>query len=95
MTPAPAQLGILCDPGHKNFRIRNSIDFPIVSSASVLTFDGAMIKDARIAFGAVAPIPLRAANVEELPIGRTANEETAELAGIIASRQAFPLARNS
>jgi len=36
-----------------------------VSIASVLTFDGAMIKDARIVFGAVAPIPLGAGNVEE------------------------------
>ena len=33
MTPVPAQLGILCDPGHTKFRIRNSIDFPIVERA--------------------------------------------------------------
>ncbi len=65
---------------HK-FRIRNSIDFPIVSVASVLTFDGAEITDARIALGAVAPVPLRAVNVEEFLIGRTADEETAEHGG--------------
>ena len=64
----------------QKFRVRNSIDFPIVSVASALTFDGAKIKEARIVFGAVAPIPLRAANVEEALVGRTANEETAELA---------------
>ena len=74
--------------------MRNSIDFPIVSVASALTFDGAVIKDARIVLGAVAPIPLRAVNVEEFLIGRKANEETAELAGAIACKQAFPLARN-
>jgi NADPH-dependent glutamate synthase beta subunit-like oxidoreductase/CO/xanthine dehydrogenase FAD-binding subunit len=78
----------------RKFRIRNSIDFPIVSVASALTFDGAVIKDARIVFGAVAPIPLRAVNVEEFLIGRKADEETAELAGAIASKQVFPLARN-
>ena len=60
-----------------------------------LTFNGAVIKGARIVLGAVAPVPLRAVNVEEFLIGRTANEETAELAGMIASKHAFPLARNS
>lgn len=78
----------------QKFRIRNSIDFPILSVASVLTFDGAVIKDARIVLGAVAPIPIRAVSVEEFLIGRTANEETAEAAGIIASTQTFPLAKN-
>ncbi|OHD74239.1 MAG: hypothetical protein A2177_11880 [Spirochaetes bacterium RBG_13_68_11] len=78
----------------QKFRVRNSIDFPIVSVASALTLDGAKIKGARIVFGAVAPIPLRAANVEEALVGRTANEETAELAGAVASKQVFPLERN-
>ena len=54
----------------QKFRIRNSIDFPIVSVASALTLDGAKIKEARIVFGAVAPIPLRATNVEEALVGR-------------------------
>ncbi|MGO9307867.1 MAG: FAD binding domain-containing protein [Spirochaetia bacterium] len=79
---------------HK-FRIRNSIDFPIVSVASVLTFEGAVIRGARIVLGAVAPVPLRAVNVEEFLVGRTADEETAEQAGMIACRQAFPLSKNS
>jgi NADPH-dependent glutamate synthase beta subunit-like oxidoreductase len=78
---------------HK-FRIRNSIDFPIVSVASALTFAGATIKEARIVFGAVAPIPLRATNVEEALVGKPANTETAELAGAVAARQVFPLERN-
>jgi NADPH-dependent glutamate synthase beta subunit-like oxidoreductase/CO/xanthine dehydrogenase FAD-binding subunit len=78
----------------QKFRIRNSIDFPIVNVASALIFEGAVIKDARIVLGAVAPIPLRALNVEEFLIGKTVSEETADMAGTIASRQAFPLARN-
>jgi len=78
----------------QKFRIRNSIDFPIVSVASALTFDGTKIKDAKIVFGAVAPIPLRAVNVEEALIGKTASEETAEAAGMVAARQVFPLERN-
>ena len=78
----------------QKFRIRNSIDFPIVSIATALTFDGAKIKTARVVMGAVAPIPLRAVNVEETLIGRTLNEETAELAGNVASKQTFPLELN-
>jgi NADPH-dependent glutamate synthase beta subunit-like oxidoreductase/CO/xanthine dehydrogenase FAD-binding subunit len=77
------------------FRVRNSIDFPIVSVASVLAFTGAQIKDARIVLGAVAPIPLRALGVEEFLVGRKPDEETAELAGELACKQAFPLERNS
>jgi CO/xanthine dehydrogenase FAD-binding subunit len=79
----------------QKFRIRNSIDFPIVSVASTLTFEGAVIKEARVVLGAVAPIPLRALNVEEFLMGKRISEETADTAGTIASRQAFPLARNS
>ena len=78
----------------QKFRIRNSIDFPIVSVASALSFDGAKIKEARIVFGAVAPIPLRATNVEEALVGRKADEQTAELAGEVAAKQVFPLERN-
>ncbi len=78
----------------QKFRIRNSIDFPIVSVASALTLDGAKIGQARMVFGAVAPVPLRATNVEEALVGKPANEETAELAGAVAARQVFPLERN-
>jgi NADPH-dependent glutamate synthase beta subunit-like oxidoreductase len=78
----------------QKFRIRNSIDFPIVSVALALTFEGAVIRGARVVLGAVAPIPLRALNVEEYLVGKAANEETADSAGMIAARQAFPLARN-
>jgi CO/xanthine dehydrogenase FAD-binding subunit len=80
--------------GFHKFRIRNSIDFPIVSVASALSFSGSKIKEARIVFGAVAPIPLRAMNVEEALVGKEANEETAELAGAVAARQVFPLEKN-
>ena len=80
--------------GFHKFRIRNSIDFPIVSVASALRIEGGLITEARMVLGAVAPIPLRAVNVEEFLIGRKVDEETADLAGAVACRQVFPLARN-
>jgi CO/xanthine dehydrogenase FAD-binding subunit len=78
---------------HK-FRIRNSIDFPIVSVAASLLVEGSKIKEARMVFGAVAPVPLRAMGVEEYLVGKEANEETAAQAGEIAVRQVYPLSCN-
>jgi NADPH-dependent glutamate synthase beta subunit-like oxidoreductase/CO/xanthine dehydrogenase FAD-binding subunit len=79
---------------YQKFRIRNSIDFPIVSVASALTLTGSTVRQARMVFGAVAPVPLRATNVEEALVGKPVNEETAEMAGAVAARQVFPLERN-
>jgi len=62
--------------------------------ASALNFEGGKISAAKIVFGAVAPIPLHAVNVEEAIIGKPANEETAEMAGAIAAKQVFPLEKN-
>ena len=78
---------------HK-FRIRNSIDFPIVSVAISLRMESTKIKEARMVFGAVAPVPLRAMAVEEYLVGKEATEETAAQAGEIAVRQVYPLSCN-
>ena len=74
--------------------IRNSIDFPIVSVASVLTLAGGRVKTATIVLGAVAPLPLRAREVESYLKGRTLDEATAAEAGTIAIQGARPLAQN-
>jgi len=37
------------------FRLREAVDFPIVSVACVLNFEGNICKDVRIVLGAVAP----------------------------------------
>ncbi len=76
------------------FRIRNSIDFPIVSVASVFTMENGRVKTASVALGAVAPLPLRAKEVEAYLKGRTLDETTAAEAGAIAVQGAQPLAGN-
>jgi xanthine dehydrogenase iron-sulfur cluster and FAD-binding subunit A len=76
------------------FRIRNSIDFPIVSVASVLTMAGGRVKTASIALGAVAPLPLRAREVEAYLKGKTLDGPTAAEAGAIAIKGTRPLAQN-
>ncbi|MDA8426744.1 MAG: FAD binding domain-containing protein, partial [Treponema sp.] len=83
-----------CRFSFQKFRIRKSIDFPIVSVASAIAVEGGRIVEARLAFGAVAPVPVRAREVERFLVGRVPNDETAEEAGLVAIRDAVALAQN-
>jgi NADPH-dependent glutamate synthase beta subunit-like oxidoreductase len=76
------------------FRIRNSIDFPIVSVASAISMDGDRVTDARIVLGAVAPVPLRAREAEGFLRGKVPTEEIAETAAAIAVNETNPLSKN-
>lgn len=76
------------------FRVRNAIDFPIVSVACRISLRAGRVSDARIALGAVAAVPLRARDAEEFLAGRTIDGETAEAAGGLAVRGAAALPHN-
>jgi NADPH-dependent glutamate synthase beta subunit-like oxidoreductase len=91
VVPAPPAGSI---QGYWKFRMRNAIDFPIVSVAAVLLLEGATVRQARLTLGAVAPVPLRTRQVEDFLRGRQLDEETAAAAGEIAVRGIYPLARN-
>jgi NADPH-dependent glutamate synthase beta subunit-like oxidoreductase/CO/xanthine dehydrogenase FAD-binding subunit len=80
--------------GFLKFRIRKSIDFPIVSVASSLVVAKGTVEDATIALGAVAPVPLRAHQVEKFLIGKRLTEQNIEIAGSIAVKGVFPLGKN-
>jgi CO/xanthine dehydrogenase FAD-binding subunit len=80
---------------YRKFRIRHSIDFAIVSVASVLSLRDNQIRSAAVALGAVAPTPLRATDVERFLVGREPDAETAEAAGVIAAQTACPLPKNA
>jgi len=77
------------------FRLRKALDFPIVSVASVITIDGSICQDARIALGAVAPRPFRAREAEQTVRGKTVNPTTAEAASEAAVTGAIPLDMNA
>jgi NADPH-dependent glutamate synthase beta subunit-like oxidoreductase len=77
------------------FRVRNSIDFPILGVALNLGLEAGRVKSARVVLGAVAPVPRRAREVEELLVGRVLDEPTAEAAADLAVRAAQPLGHNA
>jgi len=76
------------------FRTRNSIDFPIVSVAAAITFEKNRVNHARIVMGALAPIPIRAREVEDFLKGKVPTEEIADAAGSMSVRDSNPLSNN-
>ena len=89
--PAPQQA---TEQTYQKFRIRQSIDFPIIGVACSLTMDSGKISDARIVLGAVAPVPLRARETEDFLKGKKLTPEVAAAAASVAVKGALPLARN-
>jgi xanthine dehydrogenase YagS FAD-binding subunit len=73
---------------------RATWDFPLVNVAAVLHVEGDTIKDARIVCGAVECVPRRLKSVEQAVIGQPKSEETATIAGRIASQGASPVQYN-
>jgi len=76
------------------FRLRNAIDFPIVSVAFCSTLEGGWFHDTRIVLGAVAPVPLRARALEALLEAQEPGEDLARAAGVLAAAAVQPLAEN-
>jgi len=86
-------------PGTKQafqkFRLRKAIDFPVLSVASVFSFEAGRVTEARIVLGAAAPVPLRLENVEAFVKDKAVDAETAEKAAALAIEGAIPLAENA
>jgi CO/xanthine dehydrogenase FAD-binding subunit len=77
------------------FRVRNAIDFPIVGLASLFVLKRGRFEAARLALGAVAPLPFRATAVEEFLLGKKPTDDVAEVAASLAVKGAEPLAGNA
>ena len=73
---------------------RNTWDFALVNVACSKIFQDNKLQDIRIVTGGVECVPKRLRASEEIALGSTADEETAKLAGGIASRGATPLNYN-
>ncbi|MFC2022578.1 FAD binding domain-containing protein [Chloroflexota bacterium] len=77
------------------FRLRDSVDFALVSVASVITEQDGICRQARIILGAVAPRPVRATAAEKVLVGRKIDATQAAIAAQAALKDALPLSKNS
>jgi len=77
------------------FTLRKPVDFAIVSVATVITVNGGVCTDARIALGAVAAGPVRATKAEKILVGSPVDEKAATDAAEAALAGAKPLSMNA
>jgi xanthine dehydrogenase YagS FAD-binding subunit len=75
--------------------LRKPVDFAIVSVASVISLEGEICRDASIALGAVAPVPIKAVKAEQIIKGKPLDAKTAEEAAEAAVAGAKPLSMNA
>jgi xanthine dehydrogenase YagS FAD-binding subunit len=77
------------------FAIRESIDFPIVNCAVMITSSVNRVIAARICLNAVYVKPYRATKAEEAMVGKKIDDVNSKAAAISAVSNAKPLSRNS
>lgn len=70
---------------------RVAADIAKANAAVALTRDGQKVGRCRIAFGSVAPRPMRAVKTEEAVAGQTYSEELAEQVGRLAAEEVRPI----
>jgi carbon-monoxide dehydrogenase medium subunit len=72
-------------------RTRTAMDIAVVCGATVLNLTDGTCQEARIALGAVGPIPLRAVRAERILQGQALTAQRLEEASRIASEEARPI----
>ncbi len=80
---------------YEKLRIRKSLDFALVSLASVYRKDGDALRDVKLVFGGVAPVPRELPEVNALLEGKAPTEELAEAAGALSVKDAIPMRLNN
>lgn len=77
--------------GYFKFALRNAMAISIVSGAVVLLMDGKKIREARLALGAVAPIPYRVTRAEEVLAGQVPSDAVLRQAAEMAAQSTTPI----
>lgn len=80
---------------YDKFRVREAVDFAIVSLAYAYRMKDGLIEDARIVLGGVAPVPMERKNVEAFLAGRKLDVALAEAAAELAVEGTAAMANNS
>ena len=79
---------------YDKFRVREAVDFAIVSLAYAYRMKDGLIEDARIVLGGVAPVPMERKKVEAFLAGRKPDEALAEAAAELAVEGTAAMANN-
>ena len=79
---------------YEKLRIRDSIDFALVSLASVYRMEKGRIAEAALVYGGVAPIPVPLEKVNRFLEGKAPTEEVAKQAAELAVEDAALLEKN-
>jgi NADPH-dependent glutamate synthase beta subunit-like oxidoreductase len=79
---------------YDKFRLRDAIDFAIVSVTSMYSVEKDRFTGARIVLGGVAPVPIRMQKVEGFLLGKNVTEAVADEAAEIAVKDTIPMAHN-
>ena len=80
---------------YNKFRLRDSVDFAMVSAATCYQVENGRIQSASIVLGGVAPIPLRREEAEAYLTGKQISEEVAKTAADLALEDADPFEKNT
>ena len=80
---------------YDKFRVREAVDFAIVSLAYAYRMKDGLIEDARIVLGGGAPVPMERKKVEAFLAGRKPDEALAEAAAELAVEGTAAMANNS
>ncbi len=81
--------------GYLKMRLRDSHDFAVTSLAFAYKIKDAVIKDARLVLGGVAPVPIRLFEVEKFLKGKEVVASLAEAAAELACKGAEPMKENN
>ncbi len=79
--------------GYETLCLRRAMEISIVNAAASVTLsrDGSVIEKARVALGAVAPIPMRATRAESILQGANAEDGVFRKAALAAAQEARPI----
>lgn len=77
--------------GYQTLTLREAMDLSIVSAAAMVRRERGKVKEAKIALGAVAPVPMRAAKAEKILIGTKGTSEDVAKAAAAAVAGCAPI----
>lgn len=82
----PSQRGLFLKLG-----LRRAQAISVIDIAFVVSFDGAIVRDARIALGSLAPVIVRASDAESFLVGRRLEADVCRAAGRLAREAVAPI----